>query len=308
VASSSLLDEVMEVVNPVPASVSDIKLLKDANAISVDNDNIVHWNDDYYYDKGRFDNLKSIIKNERVICIDGVYFVWIMPIDVFKCFKSVYILTYMFDGQIMRNYFDLHNIKYDYTSVKFINGEYTLTEYNKDKSDIPKLINIFEDEKLNAVGSKHYDLSKSWYDKSTKTRLNILKNNLYNYFQNKVKAKSKEILWTTFLGVEDDNDKDYYSRIKGNGYSSSTCFAPCNCRATNEYRDRKYLAYTVNRFMNPYIKRYFNSNGLEVKEDIFALSELLQWIFRSAIRDGKEIYLYIPSKRMREMLRDWINN
>ena len=42
-------------------------------------------------------------------------------------------------------------------------------------------------------------------------------------------------------------------------------------------------------------------------QDGYALSEMLQWIWRSAIRDGKEINLYIPSKRMRTLLTDWID-
>ena len=41
-------------------------------------------------------------------------------------------------------------------------------------------------------------------------------------------------------------------------------------------------------------------------EDAYALSVMVQWIWRSAIRDGDEIYLYIPSSRMRTLLLDWI--
>ena len=48
-------------------------------------------------------------------------------------------------------------------------------------------------------------------------------------------------------------------------------------------------------------------NGIRVEEDQYALSELIQWIFRSALRDNKEITLYIPSKRMRKLLENWIN-
>ena len=33
---------------------------------------------------------------------------------------------------------------------------------------------------------------------------------------------------------------------------------------------------------------------------------MVQWIWRSAIRDGGEVYLYIPSKRMRTILTKWI--
>ena len=62
----------------------------------------------------------------------------------------------------------------------------------------------------------------------------------------------------------------------------------------------------MNRYQNTGIKNFFLQHGVEVDEDGFALSEMLQFIWRSAIRDGKEIWIYVPSARMRELLRDWI--
>lgn len=35
---------------------------------------------------------------------------------------------------------------------------------------------------------------------------------------------------------------------------------------------------------------------------------MVQFIWRSRIREGKEISLYIPSKRMRELLKEWLND
>lgn len=78
-------------------------------------------------------------------------------------------------------------------------------------------------------------------------------------------------------------------------------------RATNLYREKTSIAYLVNIFMKPVVKNYFLLNGVEVNEDLYALSELIQFIFRSAIRDKKEIQLYIPSKRMRTLLQNWID-
>lgn len=37
-------------------------------------------------------------------------------------------------------------------------------------------------------------------------------------------------------------------------------------------------------------------------------SHLLQWMWRSQIRNGKPIDIYIPSERMRELLNNWIQN
>jgi hypothetical protein len=50
-------------------------------------------------------------------------------------------------------------------------------------------------------------------------------------------------------------------------------------------------------------------------QDMWALSEMLQMLFRSAIRGDKEkgddsrhIKLYIPSQRMRNLLESWLND
>ena len=58
--------------------------------------------------------------------------------------------------------------------------------------------------------------------------------------------------------------------------------------------------------MQPNEKQYLIGNGVNVLEDKYALSVMIQWIWRSAIRDGKEVWIYIPSKRMRNLLKDWI--
>jgi len=59
--------------------------------------------------------------------------------------------------------------------------------------------------------------------------------------------------------------------------------------------------------LNPVIKDYFYSHNVKVNEDLYALSELLQWIWRSDIRNGNKINIYIPSKRMRSIFIEWLN-
>ncbi|MEG2695893.1 MAG: hypothetical protein RR966_15745, partial [Acinetobacter sp.] len=43
-------------------------------------------------------------------------------------------------------------------------------------------------------------------------------------------------------------------------------------------------------------------------EDIFALSEMVQWVWRSAIREGNPINIYVPSSRMRDLLERWLED
>ena len=56
------------------------------------------------------------------------------------------------------------------------------------------------------------------------------------------------------------------------------------------------------------IKQFVNHYSLEFDEDMCALGALLQWAWRSQIRNGKPIDIYIPSERMRELLYNWIQD
>jgi hypothetical protein len=112
------------------------------------------------------------------------------------------------------------------------------------------------------------------------------------------KTKTNENLWTTF--------KESQEIISGKGYTKG--FLSSNTRATNEFRDRTAVAYLINKYFNPNVKLFFERYNITVDQDAFAVSEMLQFIWRSAIRDGKEIQLYIPSSRMRNLLIAWINN
>lgn len=99
--------------------------------------------------------------------------------------------------------------------------------------------------------------------------------------------------------------KPYCKYVKGEGYTKG--FVSCNARGTNEFKNKKSLAYLINFFMSPDIKQFVEHYHIEFDDNLFSLSALLQWIWRSQIRDGKSIDLYIPSERMRELLKIWIN-
>lgn len=71
---------------------------------------------------------------------------------------------------------------------------------------------------------------------------------------------------------------------------------------------RTSIAYPINKFMNSYIKTFFEQNNISVDEDGYATSEMLQFIWRSAIRDKKEIWIYVPSIKMRTLLEKWIES
>lgn len=291
-----ILDEVMDVVEQINISKDDINILIERNIIKVNEEGKVYWIDDKY--RGEFIKYKKSISNGDVYLHNGAMILWTFPCDIFNSFKEVYILTYMFKGQIQAYYYDLNKLKYDYKSVENINGEYKLTSYKKINGEKYKdLITIYNG-KLNEVG-KGNSLTKSWYiQASKKVAMRRLKDCTYNYFNNIISGKANNNMWTTF--------KDYKNECKGNGYTKG--FVECNVRATNEYKHKTNLAYLINRYYNPMIEQFFTQRKVSIDRDTYALSELIQWMFRSAIRENKPINIYIPSERMRNLLQEWLGN
>ncbi len=53
---------------------------------------------------------------------------------------------------------------------------------------------------------------------------------------------------------------------------------------------------------------YSVNENIELTQDQYALTCLLNFLFESDLKNGKPIVLYIPSSRMRKLLENWINN
>lgn len=295
-----ILDEVMEVVSPIPLKKNDLDILFTNELIRVDknNNNLVIWNEDKIDWETQYDSLRRQCICKNVFMVNNALLMWTFPIDVFNTFEEVYILTYLFDGQIQKYYYDIYGIDYEYYSVYNKDNKYYLGNYIKsyNMEEIKNKINIIDD-KINLIGKTRTSLSKSWFERSNnKMLIEQLKKNTENYFKNKLNSKSKDNMWTTFKLAK--------GKLKGQRYTKG--FVSLGSRATNDYCDKVNLAYLSNIFINPLIKQFFIDRGINVNEDEYALSELIQWIWRSRIRQGEEINLYIPSSRMRKLLIDWL--
>jgi hypothetical protein len=227
--------------------------------------------------------------------------IWLFPIKSFKAFKEIFVLTYLFDGQIQKWYYDFHNVEYKWYYATYEDDTYKIrkrpADYKPQMID-KSLIQICDNDKLNRIGDPETALSVTWYQRAQKNSLlRDLRNNTLNWFFNITKSKSQFNLWTTF--------KEYKTKLQGKGYTKA--YISMNMRASNDYKDRTVLAYLCNRYVNPVTANFFTFNNIPIDQDMYALSEMLQWIWRSAVRDGKPIKIYIPSKRMRNLLTNWLN-
>ena len=301
-----VIDEVPCAITMMDITPSDAKNINANHTDTLDDGRII-WTDTMY--DGRYNSYRESIERGYVFKYNDANFVTVMPLELFTAFNKVYIMTYMFEHQIQRCYFDLHGIKYDRLYVggtsqddfHIVNEPVALPPMPYDK-----LIHICENKKMNEIGNGFYSLSKNFYVKRIKKGspdTERLRKNCMNYVRNICKAKSIDVLWTTFKQDEMHNI-DWQALLGSKGYS--TRFLSCTAKGTNDYRNCYVLMYLINRFANASIYNFLHSHGVNLDQDMFALSEMLQWIWRSAIRDGKEVWIYVPSERMRALLENWI--
>ncbi|MBR6051102.1 MAG: hypothetical protein IKP68_07860 [Clostridia bacterium] len=303
-----VLDETVDIMRVSEFKPCDVNMLARANIVE-DDDGVIRWIDEEYeqQDKngdGIFSEAVKLSKSKNLLSHNDQFYYWSLPPELFGCFDDVYVLTYLFHAQLLRCFFDMYKVPYEYIGVKKDGSDYTFCppEEMDRTRELRDKIHILEHKKLNYIGAKRTDLSFSSYSHHIRDVdsefLEKLRKNLINLFRNVFHAPSKEIMWTTF--------KEFRSVLSSKGYAGG--FVSYNKRASNEYADRRYLAYCVNNFLRPWEARYYSERGAEIDNDTYGLSFLVQWIFRSAIRNGEEVWIYIPSARMRSLLKQWLDN
>lgn len=298
-----IIDESVDTLEKFDFSAGDLEVLERGGYVSKDGDTYRRTDLEY---RGRllkdvFATLESreIVRTEDEDSND-LYF-WALPEDLFLAFKDVYVLTYLFEGQKLHHFLSIYNIPYTNIGVRHTDDGYFFTDGPGDlPSYVPKLkdrIHLVDSDNLNDVGNDRTALSIGWYARHSEMT-NQVKNNIGNLYRHIWADIGRDRrLWGTF--------QDLYGPLRGAGYSRS--FLVFNARATNAYRACDHLVYAANVFMNVGERLYYRGHGIEADENMYALSVMVQWIWRSAIRDGKDIWLYIPSKRMRTLLTDWMD-
>lgn len=285
-----VLDEVVDPIEEYTVTQNNRKEMFENEYFVIDSEDkmTLRWNYLRYPDARKMgDNFykeKMLADNGNLILLDNTIFLWEMSSELFSAFSEAFILTYQFEGSPLKSFFDAKGIAYKVA--------------NKPKPSIKydDLINIIDDERLNSIGDSWSALSATQSKNLTQGVIKELQANMNSLYKYRWGGESSDVLMWTSLSKAKDN-----LSIKGwhKGHIVH------NIRGSNNYRHKHNCAYLYNVFLSPHIKSYFRQLGVTVDEDTYALNSLLQWLFRSRLRDGKPISLYIPSKRMRELLMQW---
>ncbi|WP_386722006.1 hypothetical protein [Litoribrevibacter euphylliae] len=303
-----IIDEVVDCVRQYGTSKDDkpdsVMLCRDTGTIQEDDKNYLRWKSAKSYSS--YNSIKRDCDQGRLILLpdkkDGLFF-WEFPIVLLKAFHSVTILTYMFDASYMAAYLRSHNVEPERLTLDQ-NGKLVPWSEEHERvaiEPLARLINIIEDDKLNALGDEPNALSSSWFSKTASSKdKRQLGKNVRNFFEHRSRSTSKdERMWSCVEAVKDSISPPHNAKT----------FVSCNLRATNKHKGCNSVAYLRNIFPTPTMARYFKERSeVSIDSQRYALAEFLQWLFRSAIRDGKPVDVYLPSKRMRNIVKSWMND
>lgn len=277
------------------------------NYLKLDSDYKAHWTYNPKPEKngkngyrGAFSMLKEDCDRGYVRGIENgqeKFLFKVFPANILQELDEIFLLTYLFRLQPSYAFFKSEDFSFDRYYVKEESGKYILTNIPQPQKyiDYFSKIKIYtEKSKRNqSIGSKKGSLSKTWYHNHKKS--DTMRKALRRFVDNTVKSH-KELIWTVYTDFKDDfSDKCWH-----------TSFLSCNAKSTNDYANRHAVAYLINLYSRPLLSIYFKSKGVAVCDNGFGLTEMIQLIFRSAIRNGEEIYLYVPSKRMRDLFIAWM--
>jgi len=212
-----ILDEVMNVIEEFPLNNDDFQLLINNEMIFIDEAGVIRWNYESGYQNTKYNEIKVLSKTENLIFFENTILFWSFPVSVFNAFDEVYVMTYLFEAQEQKYYYDMYRVDYECKAVERLGNRYVLVSHEDkqpyNKQQIKSLINIYEGN-LNSIGDDKHGLSKSWYSRNGALVVKM-KKNLYTYFFNNAKTSAKVNMWTCFKDdkkslLEKDIRKDSY--------------------------------------------------------------------------------------------------
>ena len=322
-----IIDEVVNVLCKSKVTNKDVAAMINNGFASVDENGYVTVAPDYTEGEhgDAFRAAMRLAGSHKLFKTGKCYYSWVISDRMLRSASEVIVLTFMFESSSMIRLLKETGLEYTHIFVDTDGaGHYWFTEK---MSYIPsyvgqlsELITIVDNERLNRIGNDTYALSKTWWEKQWKEYKRLadydpvtktykdneqskqipvaeIRKNVYSYFEYEHRdIPADDLLWGGFSVTKDC--------LKRKGFISA--FLTFNATSMNDFSDRHFLAYPVNVFFPRELTYYYKSVNLPANEDDFALTSMIQWIWRSAIRNGEPIELYLPSTRMRRLLEDWI--
>ena len=299
-----IIDEEVSLIEPYQGRYKkgDIISLEEAGHIKVDEDNLgkVEWLWKEMSEDTQYSGLQRLCSIDMLYCSkrNREMMVTQLPMSLVESSKRTIILSYLFKGSVMESFLKLKGIEVvDFTEVEL------LKDTKQVMLEARELITLCSTTATNAV--KNYSMSSTWYSTTAnKDQLKKLSSAIRSVYR---KVGKDDLLLTL---PKDNASRESKRSVVHPNINLEGVFLYCGARATNDYASKSVALHAYNRYVNLVVKSYLQDYGLELDaipdDDQFALSEMIQWIWRTRIRENKPIDLYILPKRMESLFKQWL--
>lgn len=243
---------------------------------------------------------------------------------IFKQFGRVIVATYQIEDTLFDAYLGMKGFNRVVCKDVVCNRNIT-------KSHIKSLITIIKKHDKKFQGKS---MSSNWWDgkgakPATKEDYKLINNTIRNIGDSAGCKGNAHLLGFTVPSSKIGGSRDAKA-IYPKGYPHTVCYVevdefgeevvtsvtnkaastyiPCNARASNAYANKTVMVHAYNRFPLLNTTRYLDAHKVVYSSEAFALNELLQWLWRSAIRNGEPIQVAILSDRMQALFLNWLEN
>lgn len=334
---SVLSSETAEQLEGLPAyNKADIEAAEREGLLTIDEatERLI-WNYNHCYNDGA-SGAFTVIKNwcelyDLYLINKRKGIVGVLRRELFEAFNNIWIMSYRTKYNWLGSYLSLYRITPrfyhidTYDKRRPIRNGYEL-EHPRDSMNLiynyssNNLLCSTKDERhrvLTYTWSKTFALNH-WREKLTKEQkqdIAAINANLMAFLKDIDKAEASRILWTCFKPMKQYFKDQYPGLLIDDNY-----LAP-NTKATNQYQDRDIVIYLCARGLNPNMKNFQKKFSLRHSQDSEALSEVIQFIFRSSLRRGEQYYdetkgrevdnvptnVFIADRRTCSNFQQWVN-
>ena len=244
---------------------------------------------------------------------EGKMFIWALPQSILNAGRSVTVMTYKSEGSMLLAYLRKLGLPFEVSNDNQLEENF--------RARAAELITI---EGIPALSKTNFSYtaqvkgmsSPSYATKIARSLKNLRERKLVGVDINNILLTSKKDAWNKAANDNNPNTADEDETPKKNSkpgvFTKGSRMKDVNwvantTRGTNDYMHCSHLIYLYDQNINFIVARWLGDSSQAFK-DAYALTELIQWVWRSRVRRGEPITLYLPSLRMRKLFEAWLND
>ena len=223
---------------------------------------------------------------------DNGYFVDVVTPALFTKPKQTIVHTYLAGSSLMAAYLKKHDVPF------VIDHDHSLDMSHR--ADAQRLLSVHQISALENISMSHTKqglMKRREASKVSAALKNLRSRSLRGVHVKDIMITCRKDKWLD----HNDNRKGafaYQSKLTAANWIAKTT------KGTNEYRNCTHAVYLSKLNLSPNIIAYLGVDRQFEKD--WAVSELIQWLYRTGLRDGQKVELHLASSHMKCLLEDWL--